>query len=107
MGDYENFDRKRLVGVVSFLYVIFIGLLITLFVLSGCEPVQANDHNDDQFVVQKIYGSAFKTEPWVHLVTDVDTGVQYIVVTENGIAITPRLDGTGTMSSYLKLRGGE
>jgi hypothetical protein len=74
-----------------------LGLLLFSFVITGCaDPVNANEQQiektfeigDDQYTG---HGSYF-----INVLTDNDTGVQYLVVNSNGrIAITPRLNRNG------------
>lgn len=79
-------------------------LLVILLAVVGCEAVEAASV-DDEFRIKRVYSNPLNEPIYVFVLTDVYTGVEYLVVySAAGTTMYPRLDGTETMSSYLKLR---
>lgn len=92
--------KKRIIWTIISIMVIVAGYFIT-----GCETVEASPNVENEFRLESVRGNVFTTGATIYILTDVYTGVEYIIAeTSGGLAITPRLDGTETMSSYLKLR---
>lgn len=92
--------KKGIIWIIIAIIVVVAGYFVT-----GCETVEAAPSVENEFKLEHVHGYAFTTGADVYVLTDVYTGVEYIIIeTSGGLAITPRLDGTETMSSYLKLR---
>lgn len=92
--------KKGIIQIIIAIIVVVAGYFIT-----GCETVEAVPSVENEFRLESVRGNVFTTGAHIYVLTDVYTGVEYIIAeTSGGLAITPRLDGTETMSSYLKLR---
>lgn len=89
-------DKKMKKGIIWIIIAIIV--VVAGYFITGCETVEVAPSVENEFRLEHVHAD-------VYVLTDVYTGVEYIIVeTSGGIAITPRFDGTETMSSYLKLR---
>ena len=92
--------KKGIIWIIIAIVVVVAGYFMT-----GCETVEAAPSVENEFRLEQVHGNVFQTGANVYILTDVYTGVEYIIAEiSGGITITPRFDGTATMSSYLKLR---